>query len=135
MARPFSFADVRQSGSFCGVPRPILRYSLMACLLAATVFGAWSWFRPYAWEPEAAARGEILETLVTRDQSFFWVNVHLKVTPGLTHDLQKNVYLMRAIHPLKKDFLPHLSTLVVILLLSSCEKESDNLISLEKFIR
>lgn len=93
MARPFSFADVRQSGSFCGVPRPILRYSLMACLLAATVFGAWSWFRPYAWEPEAAARGEILETLVTRDQSFFWVNVHLKVTPGLTHDLQKNVYL------------------------------------------
>ncbi len=93
MARPFSFADVQQSGSFCGVLRPILRYSLMACLLAATAFAAWSWFRPYEWGPDPKARGEVLETLVTRDQSFFWVNVHLKVTPGLTHDLQKNVHL------------------------------------------
>jgi hypothetical protein len=37
-----------------------------------------------------------LETLVTRDQSFFWVNVHLKINPGMTHDLQKNVYLETA---------------------------------------
>jgi hypothetical protein len=68
----------------------------MACLVAATAFAAWSWFRPYAWGHEAAARGEILETLVTRDQSFFWVNVHLRVNPGMTHDLQKNVYLETA---------------------------------------
>jgi hypothetical protein len=69
------------------------RFFLWVCLLIAAIFAAWTWLRPYAWNPDPTARCEILETLVTRDQSFIWVNVHLKVTPGMTHDLEKPVHL------------------------------------------
>jgi hypothetical protein len=75
------------------VLRLILRYSLIASLFAATVFAAWSWFRPYAWSSDAGARCEVVGALVTRDQSFYWLNVHLKVNPGMNHDLQKRVRL------------------------------------------
>ena len=68
----------------------------MVCLLAAAAFAAWSWFRPYAWHPDPEARCQVVETLVTRDQSFFWVHVHLKVNPGMTHDLLKPVRLVTA---------------------------------------
>ena len=68
----------------------------MVCLLISAAFAAWSWFRPYAWKSDSAARCEIVETLVTRDQAFFWVDVHLKVNPGMTHDLQKPVRLETA---------------------------------------
>ena len=51
---------------------------------------------PYAWRPDPAARCKVVETLVTRDQSFFWVDVHLKVNPGMTHDLRKTVRLETA---------------------------------------
>jgi hypothetical protein len=70
-----------------------MRITLLVCLIAAAGFAAWSWFRPYSWKPDPSARCEIVETLVTRDQSYFWVNVHLKVNPGSTHDLQKPVRL------------------------------------------
>ncbi len=68
----------------------------MVCLLAAAAFAAWSWFRPYAWHSDSAARCQVVETLVTRDHAFFWVDVHLKVNPGMTHDLQKPVHLETA---------------------------------------
>ena len=76
--------------------RQILRNSLLACLLISAAFAAWSWFRPYAWRPDPAARCKVVETLVTRDQSYFWVDVRLKVNPGMTHDLQKPVRLETA---------------------------------------
>ncbi len=76
--------------------RRILRHSLLVCLLISAAFAAWSCFRPYAWRPDPAARCKVVETLVTRDQSFFWVDVHLKVNPGMTHDLQKTVRLETA---------------------------------------
>src|SRR5688500_2640480 len=68
----------------------------MLCLLASVAFAAWSWLRPYAWNPDPAARCKIQETLVTRDQTYFWLNVHLKLNPGMTHDLQKPVFLKTA---------------------------------------
>ncbi|MEY4570026.1 MAG: hypothetical protein RLZZ398_1465 [Verrucomicrobiota bacterium] len=37
-----------------------------------------------------------METLLTRDQSYFWIDVRLKVIPGMTHDLQKPVRLKTA---------------------------------------
>jgi hypothetical protein len=43
--------------------------------------------------PDPAARCEILETLVTRDESFYWLNLHLNVNSGASHDLQKRVSL------------------------------------------
>jgi hypothetical protein len=78
------------------VKRQILRNSLLVCLFLSSAFAAWSWFRPYAWRPDPAARCKIVETLVTRDQSYFWVDVRLKVTPGMTHDLQKPARLETA---------------------------------------
>jgi hypothetical protein len=75
------------------VSRRSVRFLFAAVLLAASAFAAWSWFRPYARETDPAARGEISETLVTRDQSFFWINVHYHVAPGMTHDLQTPVFL------------------------------------------
>lgn len=73
--------------------RRFVRYLLAAGFLAASAFAAWSWFRPYAWETDPAARGRISETLVTHDQTFYWVTVRYEVNPGMTHDLQKPVYL------------------------------------------
>jgi hypothetical protein len=75
------------------VKRRILRYSLIVLLLASTAFAAWSWFRPYSWSPDSTARCKVVETLVTQDHSYFWVNVHLKVNPGESHDLQQPVRL------------------------------------------
>lgn len=69
---------------------------LTVSLLAAAAFAGWSWFRPYAWSPDPEARFNIVETLVTPDASFFWVNVHLKAIPGTNHDLLKPVTLETA---------------------------------------
>lgn len=49
--------------------------------------------RPYAWRPDSAARCKVVETLVTRDAGFCWVNVHVKMIPGMSHDLEKSVEL------------------------------------------
>lgn len=76
--------------------RQILRYALLVCLLISAAFAAWSWLRPYAWHSDPAARCKVVETLVTSDQSFFWINVHLKVISGMTHDMQKSVRLETA---------------------------------------
>lgn len=73
--------------------RRFVRLVLVASFVAASAFAAWSWLRPYASETDSAARGEISETLVTRDRSFFWINVHYKVAPGMVHDLQQPVSL------------------------------------------
>lgn len=62
----------------------------------AATFAAWIWFRPYAWRSDPAARCEILETLVTQDQSYVWLNVHLQVNPGMTHEMQKPARLETA---------------------------------------
>jgi hypothetical protein len=75
------------------MPRQILRYFLTTCLILSTAFALWTWFRPYAWGADAAARCQVVSTLVTRDQSYLWVDVHLKVTAGKTHDLEKSVLL------------------------------------------
>jgi hypothetical protein len=76
------------------VKRWNLRYILAVCLLVSASFAAWAWLRPYSWRSDPAARCEIQETLLTRDQAFFWLNLHLKVNPGMTHDLQKPVRLL-----------------------------------------
>ncbi len=76
--------------------RRYFRYFLWLCLLASAVLAGWAWFRPYAWQPDSAARCRISETLITRDLTYFWVNVHLKVNPGMTHDLEKPIRLKTA---------------------------------------
>ena len=57
------------------------------------MFAAWSWLRPYAWNPDSAALAKVVGVQVTPDRTFFWVETHLKVNPGKVHDLQKPVFL------------------------------------------
>lgn len=76
--------------------RHTLRYALVVCLLISAAFAAWAWFRPYAWGSDPAARCKVVETLVTRDQAYYWVDVHLEMIPGTTHDLRKPVRLETA---------------------------------------
>ena len=73
-----------------------LRIFLSVCLLLSASFAAWTWLRPYAWSPDPAARCKILETLVTRDQAYVWVNIHLQVDADATHDMQKPIRLKTA---------------------------------------
>lgn len=76
------------------VNRRNLRAALTVTLLFAAGFAAWSWFRPYAWSVDRNARCEVVGCQVKRDRSNFWVDVHLKMTPGQTHDLMKPVLLL-----------------------------------------
>jgi len=62
--------------------------------VASSVFAAWSWFRPYEWSPDPAARCKVIGTQVRKDQAYHWVDMHLKINPGQTHDLAKPVRLV-----------------------------------------
>ncbi|MEX1049399.1 MAG: hypothetical protein WED15_07715 [Akkermansiaceae bacterium] len=73
--------------------RQRLRIFLGIVLLLASAFAAWGWLRPYAWREDPAARAKVAGVLVTRDQSYFWVEAHLKMNPGEEHDLRQAVFL------------------------------------------
>jgi hypothetical protein len=70
---------------------------LLGIMLAVSaVFAAWSWFRPYEWQADPGAGGRVVAAEVTRDHSFFWVHVHVRVLPGTEHDLRTPVRLHTA---------------------------------------
>lgn len=94
--RPFSFAEAAWVVSPLRVKRSTLRVFLIAALAVATVFAAWTWLRPYAWKVDPAARCTVVGAQVRKDASFFWLDIHLKVTPGQQHDLTKPVRLITA---------------------------------------
>lgn len=75
------------------VQRQIIRKFLVVALVVASVFATWSWFRPYAWGADTAARCRVVGVQVRKDQSYFWVDVRLKVLAGQKHDLLKPVRL------------------------------------------
>jgi hypothetical protein len=79
-----------------GVNRRKLRVFLIVALLVTAVFAAWTWFRPYAWNPDPAARCAVKGAHVRQDHSYFWLDLHLKVSPGQSHDLMKPVRLVTA---------------------------------------
>lgn len=66
----------------------------MLLLGITTSFAAWSWLRPYAWQVDPEARCKVAGAQVRKDQSFFWLDVHLKLRPGESHDLMKPVRLI-----------------------------------------
>ncbi len=70
-----------------------LRIFLWSALILSLAFASWSWFRPYEWSPDPAARCKVEGVQLTQDRTYFWVEVHLVVMPGMTHDLQKPVFL------------------------------------------
>jgi hypothetical protein len=77
-----------------GVTRFKLRMLLMVMLGITATFAAWTWLRPYAWQADPAARRKVVGSQVKQDGSFFWLDVHLKVRPGESHDLMKPVRLI-----------------------------------------
>lgn len=72
--------------------RPLTRI-LTVALAIVSVFAAWSLLRPYEWNADPVARFRIRQVRVTRDHSYYWVEVFLK---GVDHDLQKRVSLETA---------------------------------------
>jgi hypothetical protein len=78
------------------VNRQRLRFFLGTAILIATAFAGWAWLRPYSWAVDSAARAKVQGVQVTRDQSYFWVEAHLKMSPGQEHDLRKPVFLSTA---------------------------------------
>jgi hypothetical protein len=76
------------------VKRPTLRVYLVVILMVSVVFAAWSWFRPYAWNVDLAARCKVEGAHVRQDASFYWLDVYLKVPAGQQHDLSKPVRLV-----------------------------------------
>lgn len=93
MARLFWFAARLNAGSASEVKRHLWRYFFGLALLLATGFALWSWFRPYDWHPDPTARCQVVQTLVSKDRSFYWLEVRLKMNPMMIHDLEKKVIL------------------------------------------
>jgi hypothetical protein len=81
------------------VKRQNIRKCLWLALAIASSFAAWSWFRPYAWGADPAARCSVIGTQVKRDQDYFWVETHLKMTAGQRHDLTQPIYLISSQSP------------------------------------
>jgi hypothetical protein len=73
-----------------------VRVFLVLALVASTVFAGWTWMRPYAWRVDPAARAKMVGAQVRKDASFYWLDIHLKVSRGQEHDLMKPVRLATA---------------------------------------
>lgn len=85
-----------EPASSAGVNRQKFRKILWIALLITSSMAVWSWFRPFEWGADSAARAKVVGVQVTQDETYFWINAHLKVTAGQTHDLQKQVFLTTA---------------------------------------
>jgi len=72
---------------------------LVLLLVASAAFAVWSWTRPYEWKPDPAARSKIVAAGLERDHSYHWLNLRLKIRPGMEHDLQMPVFLETASRP------------------------------------
>lgn len=88
---PFSFASATTSRSRL-VVRPLTRI-LTVALVIVSAFAVWSWFRPYDWNPDPGARFVIHQARLTRDHSYYWLDLYLK---GSHHDLSHRILLETA---------------------------------------
>lgn len=80
--------------SLVGVMRERRRMVLIGALLCAAVFAAWTWWRPYAWQVDPGARGHLEAAQVRSDLGFYWLDLHVQIARGATHDLMKPVRLI-----------------------------------------
>jgi len=83
------------------VSRKTFRWWLVGLLVASASFAAWSWLRPYAWNPDPKARFRIVAAEVVADHSNCWLNLHLRIRrgdkdPALQQDLMDSARLITA---------------------------------------
>ena len=78
--------------------RPVTRRTalLLASLALSLAFAAWQWFRPYDWAADPTARFRIVHAALKRDHSYVWLDLYLKKSGDLEHDLAKPVVLRLA---------------------------------------
>lgn len=69
---------------------------LAVMLVVAIGYAGWSWWRPYDWQPDPAARYRITGTGVTHDHGYHWVEIHLRKAGAENHDLSQPVRLVLA---------------------------------------
>lgn len=74
--------------------RNVIRLVLAALLVFLTMLAAWLWTGSYDSEVDEGARFRIERAMVRQDQSFFWLELHLKHAGGEAHDLQRPVRLV-----------------------------------------
>jgi hypothetical protein len=78
-------------------PRVTRRTALLLTSLALSlVFAGWQWFRPYDWSSATEARFQIAHCSLKRDHSYVWLDLYLKQSGDLPHDLSKPVVLRLA---------------------------------------
>jgi len=82
-----------------GVTRQRFRFFLALMLVASVVFTVWSWTRPYEWRADPAARAKIVAASLQQDHSYHWLDIRLKIRPGMEHDLQLPLFLETASRP------------------------------------
>lgn len=66
----------------------------MVLLGITASFAAWTTLRPYEWSADPAARSRMDWADVKKDNSFYWVNLHLTMLADQKHDLMKPVRLV-----------------------------------------
>jgi hypothetical protein len=73
--------------------RRVLPFLFGLVLLLASGFALWTWFRPYDWHPDRDARCEIVQAQVTKDRSYYWLELRLKMNPIMLHDFTQKILL------------------------------------------
>ncbi len=74
--------------------RQMIRLGLAILLVLATIFAVWLWSADYSSGPDEEARMKVKAVQVTADESFYWVEIHLKRVGEEEHDLRKPVRLL-----------------------------------------
>lgn len=87
--------------------RPLTRI-LLVLLILVSAFAGWTWFRPYEWRPDPAARFRILQSRVSRDHGYAWLDVYLQRTGEALHDPAQPILLK---NPAGRTYAPADTTL------------------------
>lgn len=69
---------------------------LLVLLVLASLFAAWAWLRPYAWNADPGARFQIAQAQLKRDRSYYWLDLMLERKGDAPHDDTKPVILRTA---------------------------------------
>ncbi|MBC7980619.1 MAG: hypothetical protein H7Y36_08675 [Armatimonadetes bacterium] len=77
--------------------RQMIRLMLAVLLVVFTFLAALIWSKNYDKQPDPKARFTIRSVQVKRDQSFYWLDIHLKKSGPQAHDMRRQVRLIDAV--------------------------------------